>query len=356
MTEEERPRETDVPEGNDNLIRELETLYHKVAALDDPDLPPDNVIDFHAAYNILQIAPGASREEIQTAYEKLSEAWREGRYPQVPFWDEKAAYKRREVEQAYENLIKFHALRNKEMPPIAEAAPAPNLIDKPEVSDQKEIMGTPHAEDVVSTDKHSGRRWKIWFFFIGVPTLLIAAVAFFWPELYHYDTLTVSQRIFPLRIHRLTGDVAYHDGTGWRRPPLPEVTANPPIPAPATEESPSPPSQLMEMKITAPVPSTTSPIKDKKEIPAEKSSPGQKTYRIQIAAFPDTGSAAAEIGRLKNKYRHVSIEEVSIKGKGVWNRVLVGEFASLEEGRRFLRTEGLDRRYPGSFLRKANGS
>jgi len=84
LTEDERPgRETDVPEGNNNLIKELETLYHKVAALDAPDLDPDNVVDFHAAYSILRIAPGASWQEIQAAYEKLNDAWREDRYPQA---------------------------------------------------------------------------------------------------------------------------------------------------------------------------------------------------------------------------------------------------------------------------------
>ncbi len=358
MTEDERPgRETDVPEGNNNLIKELETLYHKVAALDAPDLDPDNVVDFHAAYSILRIAPGASWQEIQAAYEKLNDAWREDRYPQVPFWNEKAAFKRREVEQAYEKLRKFHALRHKEAPPIAEAAPpVSNLLDKPGVSDQQEMASTPHANDVTLTEKSAGRRWRIGVFLVVIPALLIAALAFFWPELYHYDTLTVSERIFPLRVHRLTGDVAYHDGTVWRRPPLPEDKTKRSLPTPVADNSPAPPPQSLEMKITAPVSVITPPITDKIEITSAKSSPRHKIYRIQIAAFPDRGRAAAEAGRLKNKYRQVTIEEVPIKGKGVWSRVLVGEFAGLEDGRRFLQTEGLDLLYPGSFVRKADGN
>ncbi|MDI9570048.1 MAG: SPOR domain-containing protein, partial [Pseudomonadota bacterium] len=84
-------------------------------------------------------------------------------------------------------------------------------------------------------------------------------------------------------------------------------------------------------------------------------STGQDVYRIQVVAFPDRLRAAAVADRLKKSYPQVSMEQASMDGKGVWNRVMVGEFSSLEEGRRFLQAEGLERLYPGSFVRKTKG-
>ncbi len=41
---------------------------------------------------------------------------------------------------------------------------------------------------------------------------------------------------------------------------------------------------------------------------------------------------------------------VNIEDKGVWHRVFIGHFADREDAVRYMKEEGIDRSYPGSWV------
>lgn len=49
----------------------------------------------------------------------------------------------------------------------------------------------------------------------GVATMTVVLVLLLWPYQYHYSSITKDGKIYPLRIHRLTGKVDLYDGTSW---------------------------------------------------------------------------------------------------------------------------------------------
>jgi hypothetical protein len=83
-----------------------------------------------------------------------------------------------------------------------------------------------------------------------------------------------------------------------------------------------------------------------------KSSNGKK-YSIQIRAYPETkiNDATEFVTDLRKSQPDVHMEKVYIQGQGVWNRILVGHFATFEEASIYMKGKKLFDAYPGSFVK-----
>jgi curved DNA-binding protein CbpA len=60
--------------------------------------------DLDCYYQVLQLEPGASFQEVDQAYSDLAQAWQPDRFSNDPRLQEKARQKLREIERAYERL------------------------------------------------------------------------------------------------------------------------------------------------------------------------------------------------------------------------------------------------------------
>ena len=58
-------------------------------------------------------------------------------------------------------------------------------------------------------------------------------------------------------------------------------------------------------------------------------------YTVQIAAFPEQGSALEMEGRLKAKTYPAYVQKTDIPGKGTWYRVRVGKFETKDQAQKF---------------------
>ena len=59
-------------------------------------------------------------------------------------------------------------------------------------------------------------------------------------------------------------------------------------------------------------------------------------YVVQVAAFRSNSIAENEAGRYRNKGYNSFVEQVEIPGRGLWYRIRVGNFSSLEEANNFI--------------------
>ena len=87
-----------------------------------------------------------------------------------------------------------------------------------------------------------------------------------------------------------------------------------------------------------------------------KTSPvGHGPFHIQISAHKEKEKAEAVARKLRAEKLVVEVETVTVEGKGVWHRVLVGGFADRDTALNCIRTYKLDKTYPGSFVQKSHG-
>ncbi len=176
--------------------------------------------------------------------------------------------------------------------------------------------------------------------------LVLALIAvFFWPTMYHYDAFTLEGKVYPLRINRLTGEASYFDGNDWSRPPLPAPVRKPVPENPAVQSPAAVPPDVNHAKAgTVVSPAAPAPIKTKTET----------EYAIQIRAFPvnEKKEALAFVENVKKKLPDIRMETVQVPGRGVWHRILLGDFSSREEADGNMKKRKLPEAYPGSFIQK----
>lgn len=176
--------------------------------------------------------------------------------------------------------------------------------------------------------------------------LVLALIAvFFWPTMYHYDAFTLEGKVYPLRINRLTGEASCFDGNDWSRPPLPAPVRKPVPENPAVQSAAAVPPDVNHTKAGALVPpAAPAPIKTKTET----------GYAIQIRAFPanEKKEAFAFVENVKKKLSDIRMETVQVPGRGVWHRILIGDFSSREEADDNMKKRKLPEAYPGSFIQK----
>lgn len=140
------------------------------------------------------------------------------------------------------------------------------------------------------------------------------------------------------------------------RPPAPPTV--PPAPArpawggplPGGEEPPTPEDLPLEPAATPAPPPAASSGGREVDAPASRQ---EGAYAVQIRAYPEDRrpEALAFAQELRRTEGLVTVETVTLPGRGVWHRVLIGSFATAEEAAEY-RQERLAGRYPLSFVQR----
>ena len=334
-------------------------------------------------YDLLQIDPDCSPAELHFAFEKMIAAWDPDRFPHVQSWKETSEKKQREIREAYERLRVLQEARETarpEDPPRTD--PTPTLLSVPvnPVRDDEtpaEVDDDPHRE-TAKARFGSGIPHRSWLAAAGGMIGLLLILALLWPGLYHYETVRLNGKDYPLRINRLTSRAQYSDGRQWLDPPFPAAAppalaplAAPPAqapPAPAPEAPPPPSAASVVPAPPADPPAAAAPPAKTVALPREKPAPaprigaapaadrtrvhaGSKArYGIQVGAYPEKAKAEAQANALRAKYPTARVETVRIEGKGPWHRVLVGRFENRDDALRYLKDHRIGEAYPGSFV------
>jgi hypothetical protein len=346
-----------------------------------------------ACYAVLQISPDASREEISVAYDCLKNTWREERYAQVEAWRDKAKVKLAEIENAYDTILKSLLpestnrrrepdlmrddpslrLQGAESPLQADAKPT--YIDKDQV---KNSTSSPHPSTVLAAAL--------------VILVIVACGLLLWLTLYRYDVIKSGDKVFPLRINRLTSTTTYFNGSEWVHPPVPiEPSGGTPLKTEPARLSPSiktlPAATAPHGFVVPPIPVPTRQGKEThRDIPAKKTSEetaqsmsittpvsvgtekvlkttihdsaakarpldGGK-YGIQVKAFQEEAKAMGFLNDVKTRHADVYLQKAIIEGKGIWYRVLIGHYQTRDQAMAYLREKGIAEAYPGSFIQK----
>ncbi|MFA5075738.1 MAG: SPOR domain-containing protein, partial [Candidatus Babeliales bacterium] len=259
MTDDPKQRQDDpVTPQEDRLAKELESLYRRVASADSAAAASDMAGNPDLYYKILQIRPGVSISDIRLAYEKMTSTWDPERYPHVSSWKETSTQKLKEIKTAYEKLLLLHAEREtsdgndaKEQPLSTALLPFPVNTDTEETAPSR-----------ATVDMFSGSAFKLhpWMIAPGLLIVVILPLLFFlWPTLYHYESIRLGGKDYPIRINRLTTHAQYYDGRQWLEPPFPAETGRH-VPAGMS----SPPASVEPGRIGSPgepKPASPPPIK-----------------------------------------------------------------------------------------------
>jgi cell division septation protein DedD len=211
--------------------------------------------------------------------------------------------------------------------------------------------------------------------FVCLSVLLYAA--FFWPTLYDVASISAGNKIYPIRINRITGSVVYFDGEQWRKTPLP-ASAAPVVPA-MSVPVPAPPAPAATTSVTeTSVPAKAAPVaaapttagrgslREKQALPDRRPAsfalrkkqaapPGTAAdgrFAVQIKAFANPDDARKLVAAFKKTGLDVYSVTAPIGGRGVWSRVLIGRFEDPKEALKFMQEKKLKDRYPDSFVQK----
>ncbi|MDP2839862.1 MAG: SPOR domain-containing protein [Syntrophales bacterium] len=348
----------DPSKTNPELIEEISALKQKIQELKHSDsehkraeVESDIAEDPALYYKILQINPNVSLSDIHLAFGKMTSAWDPERYPHVPSWKKTSTEKLKEIKNAYEKLLLLHASR--------ETADPEDLTDLPLSTALLSVPVTPDQEETASVQANvnvlpgSPFKHRPWLLAPGALIAIILLLVFLWPTLYHYEAIRLGGKDYRLRINRLTTHSQYFDGRQWLEPPLrvetphnvPPEIALPPLPAQPTgaeirnEPKPSSPP-LTKQEITPP-----------DRISVKTKTRGQ--YSIQVSAYQERNKAEALVKEIQAKKFAGRVEEVSIKGKGQWYRVLLGQFENRAVALQYLKDHQIGETYPGSFIQKS---
>ena len=327
-------------------------------------------------YDLLQIDPDCSPAELHFAFEKMIAAWDPDRFPHVQSWKETSDKKQREIREAYERLRVLQEARETagpEGPPRTD--PTPTLLSVPVNPARDDEIPADEDEDppreTAPARFVSGVPHRSWFAAAGVMIGVLLILALLWPGLYHYETVRLDGKDYPLRVNRLTSRAQYSDGRQWLDPPLPAaalpVTALPAEPLEQAAPPPPPVAPFVAAPAAEPPAVATPPVKTV-TMPREKPTPGpaietapaadrtrakavpKGRYGIQVGAYPETAKAEAQANALRAKYPTARVEVIRIEGKGPWYRVLVGRFENRDDALRYLKDHRIGEAYPGSFV------
>lgn len=203
---------------------------------------------------------------------------------------------------------------------------------------------------------------------IGVCVLLYGA--FFWPTLYDLTLIHTGGKMYPLRINRITGDVAYFDGEQWRHTPVPAAPvpvakAEPPVPAaapvsaapPAAQPAILPLQEASQDRRQRPARVSSLAQTQKSTAPQAKETPPpgaakDKLFAIQIKSFDNPAEASELVEALRKAGMGADSVAVSVGARGIWNRVLIGRFKAPNEAVIFMQKHKIKDAYPDSFIQK----
>ena len=108
------------------------------------------------------------------------------------------------------------------------------------------------------------------------------------------------------------------------------------------------PSSIPQQKVV--------PRRPEKKVPPPKVAVSKtnisKSYSIQITAYPEKEKAVTLAKRLREGKIPARVEEVAIKGKGRWHRVLIGKFKDRDVALKYFNDHKIGQLYPQSFIQK----
>jgi hypothetical protein len=84
----------------------------------------------------------------------------------------------------------------------------------------------------------------------------------------------------------------------------------------------------------------------------------RERYAIQIRAYPEDQkqNAVTFVADLRKRAPDVSMETVVIPGRGVWHRVLLGNFSTAEEAAEYQKSDRVAREHPYRFIQRKLGN
>lgn len=325
----------------EKLFDELEAMYQRVAESEKSEPESEQMEALQSYYDSLQVSPDESLETIKAAYEQLGDFWDPGQFADNPSLREQAERKLTEITHAYEKILAFR--QRESGPPLAELPI--QISEKPDLS---------------SPDEETGHHFP-WGKILpgGAAFVVVVLAVFFWPTLYHYDTIPSGNKTYQVRTNRITGSMTYFDGGKWNNPPIPtaQPSALPPLPVPAPPEQPPALSakQPIPAPATKPGPAVGPKVASKKEAPSEKqaSQPGEtKGYAIQVSAMRDLNMAKEFVETQKKSGQQVYLAKIKVKDRGVWYIVYIGRFADKAEAVRYMKEKKIKEFFPECFIQK----
>ncbi len=204
----------------EKLFDELETLYQQVAESEKSEADSEQMKALQGYYESLQVSPDASLETIKETYKRLVDFWDPGQFAINPSLREKAEMKLAEITHAYEKILAFR--QRESGPPSAE--PPLKLSEQPDLSAPDQETGPPFLWGKILLG--------------GAASVVVVLAVFFWPPLYHYDTIPSGNQTYQVRTNRITGSMTYFDGEKWNTPPNPgSPTLCTPVPSCSSSSS-----------------------------------------------------------------------------------------------------------------------
>jgi cell division septation protein DedD len=365
--------------GDQGLAEELESLYCHVASLDRAESSGEQNEDCSSGSVSAPIpretAPANIRQP-DKKYEKSST----GNWYQHPLSQDKLAERLNEIINVYKDILTLWPNVSKHPPSSSAGADFSAMLS-----------GGPTQEGIRDDRTSSDSRYSLlrryrWTISC-VATMIVIIIMFFgWPTLYHYDSLKIGNKIYPLRISRLTAHLDYFDGKAWLDSPIhadlplqqtvnsqqfqeysvithSEIAALPldvADPAKGKAEPPSPRRSeplMKSMTFRSPIdsyPDTGNPpLPTSPQNPAKIAPDKGKGYSIQIKAFRDPHEARVFADDLKKKEPGIHIETALLEGRGVWYRILLGNFKTEKEALHYFTIKRTKDVYPGSFIKKS---
>jgi hypothetical protein len=210
---------------------------------------------------------------------------------------------------------------------------------------EEELQHGKQSEELVS--KRREKRTLRLFHIIpalGLITLSCILVAILvWPKIYRYESINSGGRTYSVRINSLTGGAMYFDGREWLQFPVPANFAKKVSPIPNDQPTEVPPTRVDTTKDRNEGLIIHTPSKNKKNW----------QYAVQVKAYPEASisEAAAFVEYLKTGYPDVHMEKVHLPGRGVWYRILLGYFTTVEEASNYIKEKRILDTYPYGLVR-----
>lgn len=176
-----------------------------------------------------------------------------------------------------------------------------------------------------------------------------------WPALYEYALIIKDGNLHPVRIHKITGKADYLDAENWRN--LPDNSTALRVPASTVPVPPVKPSAWKESLPEQAMPPETRHSLSFPEETKTSTTPagkGQKrgAFSIQIKAFDNLPETHKLVAELKNKGVDAFSVEAAVGNRGVWHRVMIGQFNTADEAIQFVKSHKIRDSYPDSFIQK----
>ena len=199
------------------------------------------------------------------------------------------------------------------------------------------VREVPHPREGDNTQESTEQTSKVisassrhyWILGVVLTIIAVAAVSvYFWSNLYYYETMSSGNKIYPLRINKLTASTSFYDGKTWVAPPPPAAAAGALSSEAAKKEN--------EIQSQQPV-----------KTAGEK----KNRFSIQVASFKENDEALAWVESMDIKKYDVRIIKVNVQEKGIWHRIVLGRFDSSKEAYHYLEMHQLREKFPDCFIR-----